>query len=163
VEYPSNQYLEELKHQLVVFIPSTAQDSIKPKRELAIKKAYDGVYDIQCAGSSIINDISISHLLAINEVVVPHLVEEYAKLNFVLKTLESKLKGLNQFSELSDAVSDLKAAIKLKTIGGYLFKDLELMSTTFEFELNIKELVDSIKKYEAPKSLLLQMGIKNVD
>ena len=157
--FESDNYLAPLKQKLEVFVPSTVSDAIKPKRELAIKKAYNGVYDIQCAAASIINDIGVSHLLAMNEVVVPHLVEEYAKLNFVLRKLDAALKAMNPFSEVSQATEEIKKSLQLKDIGKHLYQDLETLSERFAVEVEIKPLVESIKTYQAPKSLLLQMGI----
>ena len=157
--FASDPYLEQLKSALGVFIPATLKDSVKPKRESAIKKAYQGVYDIQCVAASLIGDIGVSHLLAMNDVVVAHLIEEYAKLNYVLKKLDDSLKSMNSFAEVSQATGQIKNAIKLKEIPRHLYQDLDYLSATFQFELDIKAAVDSIKSYEPPKSLLSQMGV----
>lgn len=159
IAFASESYLNQLKIQLGVFIPSILSDGIKPKRELAIKKAYAGTYDIQCAAASIIGDILVSHLLAMNEVVVPHLVEEYAKLNFVLRKLDTALKLMNPYSEVAAQTAEIKAALQLKDLSRHLYQDLEAICQAFDVTVDIKAQVDSIKSYQPQPSLLLQMGI----
>lgn len=161
IAFASESYLSELKIHLGVFIPSALKDGAKPKRELAIKKAYANTYDIQCTAVTIIAEISVSQLLAMNEVVVPHLVEEYAKLNFVLRKLDAALKSMNAFSEVSTAVADIKNALQLKEIPRHLYQDLEAICEAFDVTVDIKKQVDSLKSYQPPPSLLLQMGINS--
>ena len=159
-QYVSKEYLKQLKTALVVFIPSTVGENIKPKREMAIISAYEGIYDIQITAFSIIGDIEVSHLLGINEVVVPHLIEEYAKLLFVLKTLELKLKKLNQFSEIAQALSSLNSALQAKDIGKHLYNDLENLAARSSIDIDLKLSVQSMKTYEASDGLLAQVGLK---
>lgn len=159
-KYASKEYLEQLKAALIVFIPSTADENIKPKKEMAIRSAYEGVYNIQITAFSIIGDIEISHLLGINEVVVPHLIEEYAKLLFVIKALELRLKKLNQFSEIALGLSSLNSALQVKDIGKHLYNDLENLVTMYSIDIDLKLSVQSIKSYEANDSLLAQVGLK---
>ena len=58
-EYPSDPHLAELKSVLNEYFPHNIKETIKPKRDMAITKAYVEVFDIQFEAITIISDIEI--------------------------------------------------------------------------------------------------------
>lgn len=147
--YPSVGYLKTLSERLQVYVPTLVSPEIKPKRELQIKKEYGELYKAQLATVSVIRDIEVSHLLGMNDVVVPHLVEEYAKLNFALKTLSNRLKSMKQFDgDLNGEVSTFITSLSVKEIGSRLYSDLKYLSGWYKMDLDLKYWMEEFKKFE---------------
>lgn len=150
VVYKSRPYLEELKNNLETYIPNLLDESVPPKRETLIRTEVDkkfvkndikyDMYDVQLRGKTIINDIFMSHLLGANEVVVPHIIDEYTRLLAVVKDVISEHKRLNQFQELKGKVP----AFDLKKIKSCLYDDLTQLSETFELNLDVKDLIKAV-------------------
>jgi hypothetical protein len=145
-EYQSDTHLVELKAVLNEYFPHNIKETIKPKRDMAIAKAYEEIFDIQFEAITIISDIEISHLLGMNEVVVPIIVEEYTKLSLKLKELEASFKDIKQFNELKSSLDRARKAAKISEISNCLYKDLEYLSATFEIDIDAKTYVSEMKK-----------------
>ena len=75
-------------------------NDLKPKRVNQIRKAYNNAYDLQLEMIAVCKKIQVSYLLSENEIVIPHLVEEYGTLAEMVKLLEKEFKRLKQFAEI---------------------------------------------------------------
>ncbi|OUS26425.1 hypothetical protein A9Q99_17985 [Gammaproteobacteria bacterium 45_16_T64] len=144
--YPSDSYLVELKGLLDEYFPNNIKETLKPKREAMIAKSYGDVFDIQCEAITVIGAIEVSHLLGMNDVIVPILAEEYGKLLTALKALEKATKAIKQFSELKETLDRVKKVAKLSEVSNYLYKDLEYLTETYGLDIDAKEIVTNVKK-----------------
>lgn len=157
--YPSHEYLQHLKAHLNLHLLSSLPAGIKPKREAQIKKAYGNTYSIQVGSAAIVGAIETSHLLGMNDVIIPHIINEYAELNFALRKLETELKTLKQFNEISEGHSQLGGALKTKDIGKFLYDDLAHAAQTHNIEVDLKQCMATFKQFEPSSSFLLQLGL----
>jgi hypothetical protein len=137
--YPSTDYLNELKENL----RNTSPQMIDWGNAKSEKRAFTLFSDLKSYGLqldciAVINQIQDSHLLGMNEVVVPHLVEEYKLLRNNLREVEKKIKKLKQLSEMNDLNTNLLESMKVKEIGSFLYNDLEFLLNSFSLNLDPK-------------------------
>jgi hypothetical protein len=151
IEYKSKNYLEDLYTQLVTYIPNLLFDDIGFKRDNIIKIAVDkkflydnihiDVYDLQMSGCRVIQLIYDSHLLGHNEIVIPHLIDEYKQLKLILKDINEKNKLLLKFEELKTLIPKYE----LNEINKCLYDDLLQLIETYDItDIDIKLLVKGI-------------------
>lgn len=144
----SSRYLSALHSSLVMFVPSfiTYKDE---KEERRIRDAYSHslVYIDQLNAVSILKEIEISHLLGQNDVVIPHLVQEYARLRIMLRKVEAGFAKMKQFPEAISRCNDISRTFEKDKIGSYLKDDLILLSTTFSIDIDLNVLLGNFKSY----------------
>jgi len=145
MDYPSKQYLQNLSSKLEIFVLSFLPEKIKPKREKEIAAAYKNVYNIQCKARSVINDIEISHLLGINDVVIPHLINEYSLLHKMLKMLEKDFNNLKPYGEIQETLKEIQGALETKAISKYLYDDLEHLGEQYHIDFDLKACIQQFK------------------
>lgn len=160
-KYESDEHLALLKDQLQTYLLNTIDPEVRDKRVRVIAKEYNfcdnstlacslmewnddkrkvPVYELQLHGYKIINFIEDSHLLGQNEVVVPHLVNEYSMLKNILTLLNEEFKRLNQFQELKDNVPKFD----IKRLKSCLYDDLTHLKDNFNVDINIKEILSAV-------------------
>lgn len=152
--YPSVDYLNKLRYYLMEYIPNKLPHDVKPKREAMVKDTYGEGFKLQLAAYKIVNDIEISHLLGMNDVIVSVLVEEYAQLRYVLRMIENHLKKMKQYAELKDILDYMNNSFQVKDIGSYLYKDLELLIDEYDIDVDIKDYMKVYKNYEPDEEFL---------
>lgn len=158
--YPSVEYLREVSRNLSIYLPLQVQDNVKPKREEEIRKRYGTLYSFHLSIVGIIRNIEVSHLLGMNEVVVPHIVEEYAELNYALRELANNLKIMKPFdSELGGSVTRVVDSFRVKDIGSMLHSDLKFLSEKFDLELDLKEWMQVYKDFKPSEEFLKRIGV----
>lgn len=146
--FSSQEFLKELQENLLDYVPNfydPKPGEYKLKRELAIKREYSrcnnndfgDIYDIQLKAVSIINDIGSSHLLALNDVILAHLVREYKELKSLLVLINAEMKRLNQFQELKPFLHTYKP----KDLDSYLYNDLTTVVNAYKLDSDVKELM----------------------
>lgn len=161
LKYPSVEYMRIVFDYLDEYIPNRAPIDIKPKRDQLIRKEYAGLYRIQLDALSIIKDIEISHLLGMNEVVVDPLIDEYRRLNYILKFISDRLKVMKQFdNELGGFVSDMMKSFRVSELSSMLYSDLELLSSEYDLDLDFKSCISEYKGYEPSKEYVEMLNNK---
>jgi len=158
MNYASEDYLEELRCCLMEYIPAGLPDNVKPKREAMVKETYGDCFRLQIEAYGIIHKIEMSHLLGMNEVVLPVLVEEYGQLRYVLKLLETRLKKMTQYEELQNIVAEMTDAFGTKGIGSHLYNDLDLLITKFGIDAIAKDFMASYKNYEPDEEFVKRLN-----
>lgn len=166
LNFTTDSALMELKADLDEYYPNLLPEEKwgkKDKRLLLIKKTYDNcknrekahelvgspessrnkpikVYTVQLEGVKWINRIEESHLLAMNDVVVEPLIQEYSNLKEILMFLNEELKSMNQFPEMKGLVPKFD----IKQLKSMLFDDLMTLKDGLNLDLDPKELVKGI-------------------
>ena len=146
--FESEQFLKELKDTLLFYLPNVYDpdpEEHKQKRVNVIRREYnrcsnkefDEIYDVQMQAIVLLNQIDSSHILALNDVILPHLVLEYKELKRLLVLLNAELRRMNQFQEIKSFIP----VIKPKDLDSYLYNDLTTVITEFNIDCDIKELM----------------------
>lgn len=126
--YPSTEHLDKLKDALSVYYAVFEQ--IKPKRLNSIELDYKSVYNLQWDARVIIRDIEMSHLLGCNEIVVPHLQNEYNELFERINKLQSGINELKKYGELLTNMKPLTELLK-KDLNAMCTRDLKWLTRMF--------------------------------
>jgi hypothetical protein len=154
----SFSYLSTLRDQLLIFAPSAViyppsfyeegKDDKRAKEEKRVRDAYDLSlsYSAQLAAITVIKDIESSHILGCNSVVVPHLIQEYAKLRSALRAVEACFDKLKQHQHLMVICGEIKSVFEKDKIALFLKDDLIILMREYDFEIDI---VDSLNAYKA--------------
>lgn len=150
--YPSEEYLNKLRDALEIFYPHLMPDHVKKKQRDFTEREYTkdiprlgkSYFKLQYEVRAMINPILESHLLGGNEIVVPHLEQEYENLKKGIKELKNslhKFKGhvplkavMTEYEELLNEdihelmIADLKhlcekTGIKLKRFARFRIGD----------------------------------------
>lgn len=159
-QYPSHIYMLEFSDTISNFLPNELPEGLKKKREDQIGLAYIEPYDIQIGVAGVVKKIQISHLLGMNEIVVPHLSEEYGQLIHGVRMLEAALKPMKSFQELKSPLGKLNAFLTPKKLPKMLFDDLAHLAETHAFEIDIKTAVNVAKNTPLDKDLKAKLGGK---
>lgn len=113
----------------------------------------DKVYVQQTAFSSVVNDIHSSLILAGNDVVVPHYVQEVAEFTVRLHRLANAIGELDDKKSKDYAVNQKLLmhfkAIKLKPnqLQSAMVGDVKMMGEKFGFDVDVKECVALYKAH----------------
>ena len=150
MKYESDNYLTELRSQLDDYLPNHLPDNAKLKLVNRVTSVYGttnygkakgepefGMYDLNLRAITVLNAIGNSHLLGMNEVVIPHLVREYGVLRRLLELIMSEHKALKQFQDINPHLP----TFKLKDANSALYVDLTQLTEQYGIECDVKELV----------------------
>jgi hypothetical protein len=121
--------LEQLKKSLELCPLAWLPEGLKQKAIDEIRAHYtkNKIYDAQWAARSTINDIFVSRLIGMNEVVIPHFISEYAKLTQQLKEVKRLLETMKKFN-IPDALSIILNDFDVKTLYQLQQNDLQALS-----------------------------------
>lgn len=151
--YPSVVPLNNLLVVLEEYYPHRLPDKTKLKRLELIDDVYQPMFKAQMSIGTVVRDIEISHMLGCSDVVLAPMVEEFrllrARLEDVMTGYETRHKerGLkpSQLQELNPFLKELLNQAKPSSVGKLLYKDLEHLSTTQGFDIDIKYWMDVYK------------------
>jgi len=162
-EYPSTEYMKTLCGELKKYMPAMVSAEIKPKRELQVKEAYGKIYEAQLLAISVVRDIEVSHLLGMNDVVMPHIVKEYAMLAFALKTITNRLKVMKQFEgDLNGTVSVMVQSFNIKEINSRLYSDLKCLADCYNLDLDLKYWMQEYKQSQMSEDFVKRITGENI-
>lgn len=146
--FPNEHYALSLTDTLEIYPPVWVNETVNKKRSEQIINAYNGLYEIQFYIHAIVRKLQISHLLGTNDVIVPYLVEEYAKINYTLKKLVERLRKLLQYDgDLDNTIQKMIDSFDVKSISSRLYDDLKHLSDHHGVEVDLKECMTSFKNF----------------
>lgn len=126
--YKTTGQLEAIVQANSVFITAIPIEGIKPKRQQLARSLYVDIYDIQLEIIKTVGLIEVSQILAENEIIVTHIVNEYSQLKSLSTELTKRLKAMSQFSEYKDFIESINKANKVSVLGTMLFDDLSVIA-----------------------------------
>ena len=129
-----------------VFVTAVDFDDMKPKRKDAARRAYANTYDLQLEIMQVVTLIETSHILAENELIVPHIVDEYCRLKRLSTELTKELKAMNQYSEYKQLIESINNANKVSELSSMLFDDLTHIANNKSVDIDFKQEMEKFKK-----------------
>lgn len=149
-----------LNHFTIISVEDNPDGDITDKRHRQMRSQYKNTYELQLDICTVLRLIECSYLLGSNDVVLPHIVAEYGKLMCLCKILETELKRLNQFSELSEHTDRILGLCKPKVLQDMLYKDLEHLSNTYGVEVDFKQELKTAKTFALDTNELKNIKLK---
>ncbi|EGR2855603.1 hypothetical protein DC914_RS24350 [Vibrio parahaemolyticus] len=138
-----NSYFHKTVKAMLDFIdvyPPSVMTKINDDKKLRkISVMADPVYKLQSSFGSTVNDIKSSIILASNENVIPHFIDEMAMFAAKFKYLLEEKDKLKSSQELNAYYKDLK--LKQKDIKDSLVSDLKQFSESFDIGIDIKQAI----------------------
>lgn len=137
----NSDFLNQVRGTVDVYFPKLLPEKMKAKREILINKTYGKTFDLQYDVLVVLKKIEISHLLAMNEVVVPYLIDEYGELLYRLKEIREPIKKMRQFQELKNQVEEFLKSLKelCDLVIPQMIGDLQCLHVKYSIEIDSKK------------------------
>lgn len=138
-EYKSSEFLAELKKTAELFLPNLLPDNMKPKAEIATRDFFSKIYKKNMEVVKKVQEIEVSQLLGMNDVVVPSFVSEYRELEGLVVDLKKEYMKGKPLQEAWPIIQEKVKIFDKDRIKNCLFDDLNQLKDFFELDFDIKE------------------------